>query len=155
MTVGSDQHRRRSCDLAKDREFPHPIVLGVDEADSIAPGRDVEAAGLAEVEEHRSGVVHEGEHARGTVLGSQVEVGHAPTEERVPLSEVVADVETADIRGDATAGLVHRQDFGEEVAESLVTVARAAERDLRHRVVQHPGTDRMPFGVVRVEEALG
>ena len=31
----------------------------------------------------------------------------------------------------------------------------AAERDLRHRVVQHPGTDRMPFGVVRVEQARG
>ena len=30
-----------------------------------------------------------------------------------------------------------------------------AERDLRHGVAQHPGTDRMPFGVVGVEEALG
>ena len=30
-----------------------------------------------------------------------------------------------------------------------------AERDLRHGVVQHPGTDRMPFGVVGVEQALG
>ena len=37
----------------------------------------------------------------------------------------------------------------------LVTVVGAAERDLRHGVVQHPGTDRMPFGVVGVEEALG
>jgi hypothetical protein len=36
-----------------------------------------------------------------------------------------------------------------------VTVVGAAERDLRHGVVQHPGADRMPFGVVRVQEALG
>ena len=42
-----------------------------------------------------------------------------------------------------------------DVAEGLVTVVGAAERDLRHGVAQHPGTDRMPFGVVGVQEALG
>ena len=41
------------------------------------------------------------------------------------------------------------------VAEGLVTLVGAAERDLRHGVVQHPGTDRMPFRVIGVEEALG
>ena len=53
------------------------------------------------------------------------------------------------------ARLVHAQQFGHGVAEGLVTVVGAAERDLRHGVVQHPGTDRMPFGVVGVQEALG
>ena len=90
-----------------------------------------------------------------TVGGVQVEVGHAPPEQRVSLAEVVVDVETGDHRGDAPARLVHAQQFGHGVAESLVTVVGAAERDLRHGVVQHPGTDRMPFGVVGVEEALG
>ncbi len=36
-----------------------------------------------------------------------------------------------------------------------VRVVGAAERDLRHGVAQHAGTDRVPFGVVGVEEALG
>ena len=58
-------------------------------------------------------------------------------------------------RGDAPARLVHAQQFGHDVAEGLVTVVGAAERDLRHGVAQHAGTDRMPFGVVGVEEALG
>ena len=34
-----------------------------------------------------------------------------------------------------------------------VTLVGAAERDLRHGVAQHAGADRMPFGVVGVEEA--
>jgi len=73
----------------------------------------------------------------------------------VSLSEVVVDVETGEHRGDAPARLVHAQQFGHGVAEGLVTVVGAAERDCRHGVVQHPGTDRMPFGVVGVQEALG
>ena len=52
-------------------------------------------------------------------------------------------------------GSVHAQQFGHGVAEGLVTVVGGAERDLRHGVAQHPGTDRMPFGVVGVQEALG
>ena len=142
-------------DLAEDRELPHAVVLGVDQPDSIRPRRDVEAAGFTEVEEHGPGVVQQGEDARGTVGGVQVEVGHAPPEQRVSLSEVVVDVETGEHRGDAPARLVHAQQFGHGVAEGLVTVVGAAERDLRHGVAQHPGTDRMPFGVVGVEEALG
>ena len=95
-------------------------------------------------------------HTRsGAVGGVHVEVGHAPPEQRVSLAEVVVDVETAEHRGDVPPRLVHAQQFGHRVAERLVTVVGAAERDLRHRVVQHPGTDRMPFGVVGVQQALG
>ena len=50
--------------------------------------------------------------------------------------------------------LVHAQQLGHDVTEGLVTVVGAVRRDLRHGVVQHPGTDRMPFGVVGVQEAL-
>src|SRR5207248_4723433 len=78
MPVGSDQHGRGSIDLAKDRELPHAIVPGVDQPDSIRPRRNVGTAGLTEVEEHGPGVVQQGEYARGTVRGMQVEVGHAP-----------------------------------------------------------------------------
>ena len=48
-----------------------------------------------------------------------------------------------------------RQQLGHGVAEGLVALVGAAERDLRHGVVQHPGPDRVPFGVVGVEQALG
>ena len=99
--------------------------------------------------------MQQGEHACGAVRGVQVEVGHAPPEQRVSLAEVVVDVEAAEHRGDARARLVHAQQLGHGVAEGLVAVVGLAERDLRHGVVQHPGADRMPFGVVRVEEALG
>jgi hypothetical protein len=155
MSVGSDQHGRRSGDLAKDRELPDASMLGVDRPDSSRPWRDVEAAGFTEVEEHRPGVVQQGEHARGTVVGVQVEVGHAPPEQRVSLSEVVVDVESGEHRGDVLARLVHTQQFGHGVAEGLVTVVGADQRDLRHGVAQHPGSDRMAFVVVGVQEALG
>src|SRR5947209_12174077 len=87
MSVGSDQHGRGSSDLAKDRELPHARMLGVYEPDSIRPRRNVETAGFTEVEEHGPGVVQQGEHARGTVRGMQVEIGHAPPEQRVSVSE--------------------------------------------------------------------
>ena len=41
------------------------------------------------------------------------------------------------------------------VSRRAPALVGAAEGDLRHGVLQHPGTDRMPFGVVGVEEALG
>ena len=69
MPVGSDHHGRGRSDLAKDRELPHAIVPGVDQPDSIRPRRNVETAGFTEVEEHRPGVVQQGEDALGTVGG--------------------------------------------------------------------------------------
>src|ERR1019366_788177 len=107
MSVGSDQHGRGSSDLTKDRELPHAIVPGVDQPDSIRPRRNVETAGFTEVEEHGPGAVQQAEYALGTVRGMQIEVGHAPPEQRVSLSEVVVDVETGEHRDDAPARLVH------------------------------------------------
>src|ERR1700716_4424283 len=126
MPIGSDQYGRWRSDLAKDRYLPHAGLLGVDQPDSIRPRSDVETAGFTEVEEHGPGVVQQGEYARGTVRGIQVEVGHAPPEQRVALSEVVVDVETGEHRGDAPGRLVHAQQFGHSVAEGLVTVVGAA-----------------------------
>ena len=52
---------------------------------------------------------------------------------------------------------------GSSMPSSSIMVSRRArlrssvraERDLRHGVVQHPGADRVPLGVVGVEQALG
>jgi hypothetical protein len=77
--------------------------------------------------------VQQGEYARGTIRGVQVEVGHAPAEQRVFLSEVLVDVETGEHPRDASARLVHAQQLGHGVAERLVAVVRAAERGLRQK----------------------
>jgi hypothetical protein len=155
MAVGPDQHGRRSGDLAEHRKLPGANMLRVDHLNSSRPWRDVEAAGLTKVEEYGPGVVQQGEYSQRAVGGDQVVVGHASPEQRVSLTEVVVDVEAREHRGDVPARLVHAEQFGRDVAKGLVTVVGAAERDLRHRVVQHAGTDRMPFGVVGVQEALG
>jgi hypothetical protein len=56
----------------------------------------------------------------------QVEIGHPPPGQRVPLFEVAVDVGTRERPGDAPARLVHLQQFGHDVAEGLVTVVGAA-----------------------------
>ena len=85
----------------------------------------------------------------------QVDVGHAPAEQWVSLAEVVVDVETGEHGGDALARFVHGEQLGELGAERVVAVVGRGERDLRHRVLQHPGGDGVSFGVVRVQEAFG
>ncbi len=152
MPIGSDHHSRRRSDLASDRELPYAIVAGVDQPDSTRPRRDVNAAGLTEAEEHGPGVVQQGEHARGTVGGVHVEVGHAPPEQRVPVSEVVVDVPES-IAAMRLRALSMLTSSAMVSRRALVTVARAAECGLRHGVVQHPGTDRMPLDMVGVQEA--
>ena len=125
MAVGPDQHGRGSGDLAEHRELPHAFVLGVDQPDSICPRRDVEPAGLTEIEQHGPGVMQQSEHAARTVGGVQVEIGHAAPEQRVSLPEVVVDVEPGDHRGDALAGLVHAQHVEHGVAERLAALVDA------------------------------
>jgi hypothetical protein len=60
------------------------------------PTSDVEAAGLTEVEQHRPGVVQQLEDPQRAVGGHEVEIGHAASEQRVPLAEVVVDVQPGD-----------------------------------------------------------
>ena len=66
-----------------------PNVFGVDQLDPIRPWGDVEGAGLTEVEEHRRGSVEQAEDPQRAVFGDQVEIGHAASEQRMPLTEVV------------------------------------------------------------------
>src|SRR4030088_2062188 len=92
MSIGTDQYGSGSGDRAKCRKFPHAVVFGVDQLNAIRPRSDVEAAGLTEVEEHRPGIVQQGEKPQRDVGGDQVEIGHAASEQRVLVAEVVADV---------------------------------------------------------------
>src|SRR3954452_5518133 len=50
VTIGPDQHDCWSSDRAECREVPRAVISGVDQPDPIRPRRDVEGAGLTEVE---------------------------------------------------------------------------------------------------------
>ena len=48
------------------------------------------------------------------------------------------------------------EELGNGVAQGLGAVVWAAKkRNLRHRIAQHARSDRVPFGVVGIEEAVG
>jgi hypothetical protein len=55
ISVGPDQHGRRGSHGAKDRELPQALKCGLDQLNPIGPGRDVDGAGLAELEQYRPG----------------------------------------------------------------------------------------------------
>ena len=61
MSISPDQYGRRCGDRAKHREVSHAFVCGVDAPDPIRPRHDVEAAGLTEVEQHRPGMMEQGQ----------------------------------------------------------------------------------------------
>src|SRR6516225_4740808 len=107
LSVGPDQYGAGRSDPSKYRKFPHTIVFGVDQLNPACPGSDVKAAGFIEVEEHRSGSVQQGEDPQWAVGADHVEIGHATTEQRVLLAEVVVNVQTRHDRGVSLARLVH------------------------------------------------
>ena len=74
MAVGPDQYRRRRSDCPDDRQHPFACIGRLDESHSIRPRRDVNPAGLTQVQQHRARVVQPGEDARGPIGGLQVEV---------------------------------------------------------------------------------
>ena len=119
MPVGPDQHGSGSSDGAKYRKFPRAVVCRVDHLDPVRPWSDVEAAGVAEVEQHRPGIVQQGVYRRRAVGGDQVEIGHAAPEQGVSLTEVVMDVQAGHHPGVPLAGLVHAQQIGHGVAQGV------------------------------------
>ncbi len=98
--------------------------------------------------------MEEGEYPHRAVGGDQVEIGHAASEQRVSLAEVVVNVQAGHPRGEPRARLVHAQELGHGLAQRLDAIVGAQERDLRHRVAEHAGGDRVALGVVGVEEAV-
>jgi hypothetical protein len=99
--------------------------------------------------------VQQGEDAQWTLGSGQFEVGHAPAQQRVPVIEVVADVEAGEHAGDVLARFVHAQQSGKSVAKRVEAGIASGQWDLGHRGLQHAGGDRMTFGLVGVQEAVG
>ena len=56
--------------------------------------------------------MQQGEDPQRAVGGDQVEIGHAASEQRVSLAEVVVDVQTEHHRGEASARLVRHEELG-------------------------------------------
>ena len=67
ISVGPNQHGGGSSDRPECRKLPRTHVFGVDRLNPIRPGSDVEAAGLTEVEQHRPGIVQQGEDPQRAV----------------------------------------------------------------------------------------
>ena len=65
------------------------------------------------------------------------------------------DIKSRDHRRNVSTRLVHAEQLRHGVAQRLMAGVVTGECDLRHRVVQHSGTDWVSFGVVRVEQAVG
>src|SRR5262245_43312477 len=86
ISIGPDQHGcgRRNC--AKDGKLPGTIVSHVDRADPVRPWRDVQGPGLAEIDEHRPGIVQQRECAQRTIWGNQIEIWHPPSAQRMSLA---------------------------------------------------------------------
>ena len=109
---------------------------------------------LTEVEEYRPGTVQKADDPQRPVGGDEVKIGHAASEQWVSLAEIVVDVQTGHHRREPLARLVHPKELGDGVAQCLRTVIFATTNDRRHCVAQHAGSDRMPLGVVGVEQAF-
>lgn len=111
ISIWPDHHSGGSRDHADCRKLPRAVVRGVDRLNPIAPRADVERAGLAEVEEDRPGIVQQGEYPQRSVAGGEVEIGHAASQQRGPVAEVVVNVEAGDLRGHLPARLVSAQEL--------------------------------------------
>ena len=58
------------------------------------------------------------------------------------------------LRGQSSARLVQPEELGNDVSQGLRAVIRALKRDMRHRVAQHAGGDRVALGVVGIQQAF-
>lgn len=152
VAVRPDQHRRRCAHPPEHRKFPIRNTFRVNDAHAIGPAGDAAAPGAGEIEQHRPGVSQQGEHPRCAVGGDQVEIGHAPAQQRMPRAQVVANVQAGYHRGEPFPRFVHAQQLGDEVAQRPGALVGTQQRHLRYRVAQHALADRMPFGVVGVQQ---
>jgi hypothetical protein len=82
-----------SCVSKPQLGSPRTNIFDADQLDPIRPRRDVEAAGMTEVEEHGPGTVQQGGYPQRSARGHQVEIGHAAPEQWMSLAEVVVNVQ--------------------------------------------------------------
>ena len=94
------------------------------------------------------------EDAKRSVSRDQVEIGHAATDQRVAFAEIVPDAQAGHLRGELSARFIDHKELGHDVPQRRRAIVGAQERDLRHRHAQHARRDRVPLGMIGVEECL-
>jgi len=119
----------------------------------ICPRRHVEAAALIEFEQHRPGIMQQVKTRQRAVGGDQVEIGHAAPEQRVAVASrnerPTGHLPATRLRGSS----IPRS--SETVSpKALVRSVRTTKRGLHHRVAQYAGSDRVPLGVISIEETV-
>src|SRR6185312_10373781 len=119
MAVGADQYGSWSGNRPDGGKLPRAIVLRVDQLNALCPWRDVETARLAEVEQQGPSIVQQGEEPERAVGGDQIEIRHAPPEQRMARPEIVVDAEPRHERGEPLARLVHPEELGDDAAQSI------------------------------------
>ena len=133
IAVGSNQHCGRSSDRAKYRKLPCASVRCGDYLYPIRPRTDAEAASVAsptEVKEHRLGIVQQRKDSQRAVASDQIEIGHAPPEQRVSLTsftdaEIIVNIQARHHPTESPARLIHTEEFGHGVAQGVYAVVWA------------------------------
>ena len=108
----------------------------------------------AEVEQHRLSLVKETEDAPRAACGDDIEIGHATSQQRMSLPQIVPNVQAGHHPGDVFARLLHLEQVAHNVAHGQRAIVLAVQRDLRHRGLEHARTHRVTLGVIRVEQAV-
>src|SRR5215468_3615063 len=70
------------------------------------------------------------------------------------LADVVMNTKARYLRSEPSARLFHSEKVADGFAQSPGSLVRSTERDLRHRVAQDAGSNRVALGMVGIEEAL-
>ncbi len=112
------------------------------------------APDFTEVEQHRAGIVQQGGDPQWGISGDEVEVGHAASQQWVPLAKVVMDIQPCHHRSKPLARFLHAEQLGHGVTQCFRAVVVAAKRDRGHRMTQHTRSDRVTLGLVAIEEAF-
>ncbi len=117
---------------------------------------ELEATRLSEVDEQRLAATQQFEHTRRLGRGgSEVEVGHPPSEQRVAVTEVVMDIERGSHAGKLDTRLVDLCEPGRLFGQRATALVAALQRGQGHRVPQRPDRDGVALGLVGVKELVG
>src|SRR5262249_56663638 len=117
ISIGPNQYGPWRSDLSKRRKVPLTIVFGVDHLNPARPWCDVEVTRFAEIEKHWPCVVQQREDPQRTIASDQLKVGHAAPHQRVPLAQIVMNVQARHHRKVLRASLISLQQFGKHPAQ--------------------------------------
>ena len=125
------------------------FLAGVDDVvDPVGPALHREPAGL--VQQQSAAAVHQLVEA----APRQAEVAHPPAEQLWPVAEVVADAGGGDLLGQVPVHVLEVHQLRHQPAHRLRARLERDQLHLRAGVVQHVGGDRVPLGLVAVQQPL-